>query len=55
MRAQLETGVVHMILQDDTAVHGARLALNEGPPALPCGTSAAGGAADRAVPGMTSC
>jgi hypothetical protein len=39
VRLQLQTGVIHMILQDDTAVHGARLALNEGPPALPCGTS----------------
>jgi hypothetical protein len=39
VRAQLETGVLHMILQDDTAVIGGRLALNEGPAALPCGTS----------------
>ena len=40
VRAQLETGVLHLVLQDDTAVLAARLALNEGPPALPCGTSA---------------
>ena len=39
VRAQLETGVLHLVLQDDTAVQAARLALNEGPPALPCGTS----------------
>lgn len=40
VRAQLETGVLHLVLQDDTAVLAARLAVNEGPPALPCGTSA---------------
>jgi len=40
VRAQLETGAVHLILQDDTAVLGARLALNEGRAALPCGASA---------------
>jgi hypothetical protein len=39
VRAQLDTGVLHMILQGDTTLYGARLALNEGPPALPCGTS----------------
>ena len=39
VRAQLATGVLHLVLQDDTAVLGARLALNEGPAALPCGTS----------------
>ena len=40
VRLRLQTGVLHMILQDDTAVHAARLALNEGSAALPCGTSA---------------
>ncbi len=40
VRAQLGTGVLHMVVQDDTAVMGARLALNEGPATLPCGTSA---------------
>lgn len=39
MNAQLNTGVVHMLLQDDTAVHNAQLVLNEGGPTLPCGTS----------------
>ncbi len=39
VRRQLETGVVHMLLQDDTAVYGAQLVLNGGPPSFPCGTS----------------
>ena len=38
MVAQLNTGVVHMLLQDDTAVHSAQLVLNEGAPTT-CGTS----------------
>lgn len=36
---QLQTGVLHMILEDDTAVYGAQLVLNGGPPAFACGTS----------------
>ena len=39
VRRQLETGVVHMLLQDDTAVYGAQLVLNGGPPSFSCGTS----------------
>ncbi len=49
VRAQLQTGVLHLVLQDDTAVLAARLALNEGTPALPCGTSA------EAVPAPCRC
>lgn len=40
VRTQLGTGVLHLLVQDDTAVHGGRLALNEGAASLPCGTSA---------------
>lgn len=37
--AQFQTGVVHMMLEDDTAVFNAQLVLNGGPPAVPCGAS----------------
>ena len=40
LRAQLQTGVLHVMLQDDTAVLGAQLVLNGGPLTFPCGTSA---------------
>ncbi|MFH1329878.1 MAG: hypothetical protein ABIJ48_04395 [Actinomycetota bacterium] len=50
VRAQLESGVLHMVVQDDTALHGARLALNEGPPRLSCGTSAGAAPLGRADP-----
>lgn len=36
---QLQTGVLHFLLQDDTAVYGAKLVLNGGPPTVACGTS----------------
>jgi hypothetical protein len=36
---QLQTGVLHMILEDDTAVYSAQLVLNGGPPSFACGTS----------------
>jgi hypothetical protein len=39
-----------MVLQDDTAVLGGRLALNEGPAALPCGTSAEAAPVSAPVP-----
>lgn len=35
----LNTGVLHMELQDDTAVYSAQLVLNGGDPAFTCGTS----------------
>jgi hypothetical protein len=37
--AQLQTGVLHVMLQDDTAVFGAQMVLNGGPATFPCGTS----------------
>lgn len=37
--AQLATGIVHVMLQDDTVVSGAELVINEGPPSITCGTS----------------
>ena len=37
--AQLQTGVLHAMLQDDTAVFRAQLILNGGPLTVPCGTS----------------
>ena len=37
--SQLQTGVLHFMLQDDTAVFGAQLVLNGGPATFPCGTS----------------
>lgn len=39
VRDQLQTGVVHMILEDDTAVYSAQLVLNGGPPSVSCGAS----------------
>ncbi len=39
VREQLQTGVVHMILEDDTAVYGAQLILNGAPPSVTCGAS----------------
>jgi hypothetical protein len=39
VRDQLQTGVVHMILEDDTAVYAAQLVLNGGPPSATCGAS----------------
>lgn len=35
----LNTGVLHMLLQDDTSVYSAELVLNGGEPAFTCGTS----------------
>jgi len=35
----LQSGVLQMELQDDTAVYNARLVLNSGEPSFPCGTS----------------
>ncbi len=37
--AQLQTGVLHLMLQDDTAVFGAQMVLNGGPATFACGTS----------------
>lgn len=39
VRQALESGVLHMELQDDTAVYGAQLVLNGGAPGFICGTS----------------
>lgn len=39
VRDQLQSGVVHMILEDDTAVYGAQLVLNGGAPTVTCGAS----------------
>lgn len=39
VREQLESGVLHMLLQDDTAVYSAQLVLNGGAPSFTCGTS----------------
>ena len=36
---QLQTGVLHMLLQDDTAVYSAQLVLNSGAPSFQCGAS----------------
>jgi hypothetical protein len=54
VRLQLQTGVLHMVLQDDTAVLGARLALNEGAATLPCGTSAEAAPMTAIVPCLCS-
>jgi hypothetical protein len=37
--AQLQTGALHVMLQDDTATFRAQLVLNGGPLTVPCGTS----------------
>lgn len=39
VRQALESGVLHMELQDDTAVYSAQLVLNGGAPSFTCGTS----------------
>ena len=36
---QLQAGILHFMLQDDTAVYSAQLVLNGGPATFPCGTS----------------
>jgi hypothetical protein len=36
---QLQTGTLHMLLQDDTAVYSAQLVLNGGTPSFQCGAS----------------
>ena len=43
VRAALQTGVVHFFLQDDTAVLGTELIINEGPATGGCGESSTGG------------
>lgn len=37
--AQLQTGVLHFMLQDDTGIEGAQLVLNGGPTTFPCGVT----------------
>lgn len=37
--SQLNTGVLHFLLQDDTAVLATELVINEGPASIPCGAS----------------
>lgn len=39
VRDQLQTGVIHMLLQDDTAVYSAQLVLNGGASNVTCGAS----------------
>ena len=39
VRDALNSGVLHMLLEDDTAVYGAQLVLNGGAPSFTCGTS----------------
>ncbi|MBU0494636.1 MAG: hypothetical protein KKA73_08715 [Chloroflexi bacterium] len=57
--AQLQTGVLHFLLQDDTGVDGAQLVLNGGPRTFPCGvtstassgtTGSTGGATNTVLP-----
>jgi hypothetical protein len=47
---QLQTGTLHMLLQDDTAVYSAQLVLNGGAPSFQCGASTSPAPPARATP-----